>query len=808
MVPATHITASRRTSVRALLGAIAVAAVVALTLVANPTAASADTPSDSRASFFGGNVTTCAAIGFGSSIQVGSSSNSNAADANVSGEVETNAGTVNPGQGQELDVTITPAGVTAGVVIDAVMVKGGNGYNVYTDPAVLPPTLAPDQHYISPFNNGGNIPTISHWFVCYHLGAPPVGSLSVFKVVQPPSGVPVAPLPSSFSATVNCDDNVHTNVQVTFGAGGGAGNPSSITGIPVGSVCTVVENETNTFPPGTVVTYNPTGADTTGVTIGDTSGVSVTIDNDFTGIEVQTGTLRVIKNVVNDNGGTAGPDSFNLHVQSDGIDVTGSPAPGIGPPTGRDYVLPIGTYTVGEDSPANYTFTGFSGDCDDSGGVTVVTDQTVTCTLTNDDIPPELTVIKDVINDGGGSAVASDWTMEVTGTNVASPSFPGAESPGVTTTLNAGTYSVDESGGPSGYAQTLSADCSGSIGVGESKTCTITNDDVAAQLIVIKHVVNDNGGTAVASNWTMNVDDAGANPAPFPGAESPGVTVPVDAGPYSVDESGGPSGYTKTLSPDCSGTIAVGETKTCTITNDDIAPQLTVIKHVVNDNGGTALASNWAMNVDDAGANPAPFPGAESPGVTVPVDAGPYSVDESGGPSGYAKTASADCSGSIGVGETKTCTITNDDIAPQLTVIKHVTGGPAVAADFTMHVEAANVVPSASFPGNETGTTVTLDAGAFHLTESGPTGYDATSTGCVGTLGVGEHATCVVTNTYHVVPATPVTPPPPVTPSPPVTGTLAFTGGNAGALAAIGAVMVGAGLLLVLAARRRPRLRS
>ena len=51
-------------------------------------------------------------------------------------------------------------------------------------------------------------------------------------------------------------------------------------------------------------------------------------------------------------------------------------------------------------------------------------------------------------------------------------------------------------------------------------------------------------------------------------------------GVYSVDESGGPSGYAKSLSTDCSGTLALGEVKTCTITNDDIAPQLTVTKTV------------------------------------------------------------------------------------------------------------------------------------------------------------------------------------------------------------------------------------
>jgi hypothetical protein len=65
--------------------------------------------------------------------------------------------------------------------------------------------------------------------------------------------------------------------------------------------------------------------------------------------------------------------------------------------------------------------------------------------------------------------------MEVTATNPDQASFPGAEDPGTTIGVNAGTYSVDESGGPAGYVKTLSADCSGTIALGESKTCTITN---------------------------------------------------------------------------------------------------------------------------------------------------------------------------------------------------------------------------------------------------------------------------------------------------------------------------------------------
>ena len=36
---------------------------------------------------------------------------------------------------------------------------------------------------------------------------------------------------------------------------------------------------------------------------------------------------------------------------------------------------------------------------------------------------------------------------------------------------------MSESGGPSGYTATLSAECSGTIGLGDELTCTITNDD-------------------------------------------------------------------------------------------------------------------------------------------------------------------------------------------------------------------------------------------------------------------------------------------------------------------------------------------
>src|SRR5439155_23620460 len=112
------------------------------------------------------------------------------------------------------------------------------------------------------------------------------------------------------------------------------------------------------------------------------------------------------------------------------------------------------------------------------------------------------------------------------GSSPSPASFPGAESSGTTVALNAGSYSVSASS-VTGYAQTgASTDCSGTIGAGETRTCTIVNDDVQPKLIVIQHIINDNGGTARAAGFTMSVTGSSPSPASLPGPESPGKTVP------------------------------------------------------------------------------------------------------------------------------------------------------------------------------------------------------------------------------------------------------------------------------------------
>ena len=85
--------------------------------------------------FVEGNVVLCSNVnvGFPDSIQVGAIGDNSASDGNVTGTPGPNTGPINTGQGEELNVTINGTGV----VIDAVVVKGGDGYNVYSDPAVL-----------------------------------------------------------------------------------------------------------------------------------------------------------------------------------------------------------------------------------------------------------------------------------------------------------------------------------------------------------------------------------------------------------------------------------------------------------------------------------------------------------------------------------------------------------------------------------------------------------------------------------------------------------------------------------------------
>ena len=279
-------------------------------------------------------------------------------------------------------------------------------------------------------------------------------------------------------------------------------------------------------------------------------------------------------------------------------------------------------------------------------------------------------------------------------------------------------------------------------------TCTFTNAQRRAGLTLVKTVVNDNGGTAVAADFQASID--GTNVAW-------GTAVDLPAGAHAAAETGLPGYAAGSWGGDCAAdgsiTLAPGQAATCTITNDDVAPSLALVKQVVNDNGGTATPADFTLSAD----GPTPISGAGGATSGATFAAGTYALSETALP-GYAAGAWSCVGGeqldaasvSIALGEAVTCTIVNDDRPGGLFLAKRVVndnGGTATAADFTLRAGALSV------PGSAAGALVTDQAGTYALSETSLAGYQLTSLTCDDapgsqvesvTLDLGETITCYV----------------------------------------------------------------
>ena len=113
---------------------------------------------------------------------------------------------------------------------------------------------------------------------------------------------------------------------------------------------------------------------------------------------------------------------------------------------------------------------------------------------------------------------------------------------GVELDVNAGTYALSESAGPAGYAAgslRLRTAPGRRCALGESKTCTINNND--------KHRASDAGQDGDQRQRRHCCDyrldaDGGRYRRLSPGAG--GFDLDVNAGTYALSESAGPAGYT------------------------------------------------------------------------------------------------------------------------------------------------------------------------------------------------------------------------------------------------------------------------
>lgn len=373
------------------------------------------------------------------------------------------------------------------------------------------------------------------------------------------------------------------------------------------------------------------------------TGINGEVTKSATVTVAPTPTLTLLKTLPNNSGGTATAAQFQAKI--DGGNV----------PWGVAQPVSVGAHTASETTLAGYTASAWGTDCAADGTITLAGGENKTCTITNDDEQATVTVIKHVVNDNPtpGTATAADFSIVVQGV-----SQPGSES-GVVYNVNPGSYVVAEILAPGYEGISLVGDCSSTIALGEHKTCTITNGDIApaAGHLIVDKVTQPSGDT---TEFTISASGSGTITGGGAGVVTDATSkdYEVTAGTYDVSETP-PAGWILVSNTCEDVVVAAGATETCTITNAKL-PTLTVVKVVVNDNGGTKQVTDFPLFIDGSPV---------TSWATTTVATGTRTVSETN-QTGYTSTIGGDCAanGSItlAAGDVKICTITNDDIPPQV----------------------------------------------------------------------------------------------------------------------------------------------
>ena len=235
---------------------------------------------------------------------------------------------------------------------------------------------------------------------------------------------------------------------------------------------------------------------------------------------------------------------------------------------GVTYTLESDSYVASETQQADYTTVGWGGDCDENGNVTLGEGEDFTCTITNtfvEESPdPQLTLVKNVINDNDGTTGASAWTLSATGaggfSDTGTPNTGDTKATLGPEDVTAGvTYALSESD-ISGYTVSSDWSCIGDgvfdpdadtivLALDEAATCEITNNDIPPEsdLARLKLVKVVSGGTAGPDGWTLYAATSveGRTDLNFDNLGDEGVLEDVYAGvAYKLSESSGPARYT------------------------------------------------------------------------------------------------------------------------------------------------------------------------------------------------------------------------------------------------------------------------
>ncbi|WP_198389296.1 DUF7507 domain-containing protein [Roseovarius faecimaris] len=284
-----------------------------------------------------------------------------------------------------------------------------------------------------------------------------------------------------------------------------------------------------------------------------------------------TASLTLDKVVENGVGGTAVESDWTIFASTDGTlanaELSGAGAAGSVDVTGT---LTTDTYIIGE-SPDNADYdlttvcTGMTNSTFDpgTGELVLAADEDVTCTLTNSYNKSSLTLIKNVINDSGGTAAPGDFTLNYNGI---------AAAQGVAIEVDPGSFTLTETL-VTGYAAgspDISCVITGTnssftsptltLAAGEGAVCTFNNDDIAPTYDMAKTADVPAAGAGDTVTYTFAFTNNGdwpiSNLTPVD-TSFPGLSV-IDCG----------AGATSIAS------LAAGATESCTatylVTQDDV----------------------------------------------------------------------------------------------------------------------------------------------------------------------------------------------------------------------------------------------
>lgn len=229
----------------------------------------------------------------------------------------------------------------------------------------------------------------------------------------------------------------------------------------------------------------------------------------------------------------------------------------------------------------------------------------------------EITLVKNLINNDGGTALITDFVLTAAGPDtIAGVSGTSAVTKAV---VQPGTYLISETTMP-GYTAGAWV-CTGATNVsgnkiellgGDHAVCTITNDDVQFSTLTLQKSIDNNaGGSAGISDFTLSYNGTGGSGKGVMG-DAAITSVVVPAGTYALAENLVP-GYLldgiKCDGSDSDGSdgvdIAPGEKVTCVFVNNDQGVDLDIAKSVDNNVPNIGDTLTFTLMVSNSGPNTA-----------------------------------------------------------------------------------------------------------------------------------------------------------------------------------------------------------